>query len=306
MSDKSISERKVKKDLSFTGGILILYALLVLFLPHAFLYVMKRMQDTVFLESDILFFGIYYIFILVGTLVPFLILQKHFSISFKLISAKIDASFFDLFTQTIVFFAIVTVAVFISNIIGGYLGLEATLLSNIGNLLRAEYVGSPLFIFLYIIACPILEEFAFRGVLLNGLRRFGRLFALIASSTVFALAHTSFADMLTAFLMAYLLGKVFLRYHSIQPTIVIHILFNLFVYTLCIVPNGAAKYMNYLLILMYLFSVIYLVIHHSVTGIRIRNSVSSSEAMRLFFTRVTVIIAILLFIGHSVLLLLFP
>jgi membrane protease YdiL (CAAX protease family) len=65
---------------------------------------------------------------------------------------------------------------------------------------------------LYILNLTVLpavfEELAFRGILMQSLRRFGDGFALICSSLVFAFAHRSLVLMPNAFLMGLVIGTL--------------------------------------------------------------------------------------------------
>lgn len=305
MSEKTVSEKKAKQDFRFTGLSFFLYAAALLYIPHLFLLYMRDGIPEI-MENRILYFGIYYIFLLVGNLLPILLLKNRFSIKMKQFMGAIGDSLATIIGQTLVFFAIVTASMYISNTIGGYLNLEETLLSNIGTPLRAEYLDSPLFVFMFTAACPLLEEVLYRGVLLSALRRYGSFFALFVTTLLFALAHSAFTDFLPAAVMGFLLGKIALRYRSIQPTIAIHILFNLFLYFLAVAPASVTKYMQYGLLVVYLGAIIFLLINHGLTGYRVSRSANSMFALKLFFTRFSVILVIILLIGHSFLLLFLP
>ena len=71
----------------------------------------------------------------------------------------------------------------------------------------------------------LLEEFVFRGVILQSLKNFGEGFALIASSIIFAVAHRNLLQGVGAFFVGLILAFINLRTHSLKCAILIH-LFN--------------------------------------------------------------------------------
>ena len=75
---------------------------------------------------------------------------------------------------------------------------------------------------------PIVEEIYFRGVLLNGLKRHGVMFALIVSSFIFGFSHGSIPQGMAIFLASFVLGYLFIRTNNIVPGIIVHMINNLF------------------------------------------------------------------------------
>lgn len=74
----------------------------------------------------------------------------------------------------------------------------------------------------------IFEEIAFRGVLMQSLRRFGDSFALLTSAILFALVHISPLSMPNAFLMGLVIGYFVLFTGSLYTGMIIHLVHNLF------------------------------------------------------------------------------
>ena len=77
-----------------------------------------------------------------------------------------------------------------------------------------------------LIVTPIVEEIYYRGILLNGLKRHGVIFALFASSLLFGLAHGSMPRAISMFSSSFVLGYLFLKTNSIIPGIIVHMLNN--------------------------------------------------------------------------------
>lgn len=78
-----------------------------------------------------------------------------------------------------------------------------------------------------VVLAPIAEEIVFRGVLLPALRqRWGTGVAIAGSSAVFALMHITPVAILPIFLLALVLGYLFVRTRSLLVCIAAHALFN--------------------------------------------------------------------------------
>lgn len=73
----------------------------------------------------------------------------------------------------------------------------------------------------------ILEEFIYRGVLMQSLRRFGDGFALTISAVIFSLMHLNFVQAPNALLMGLVIGYFVIRTGSLVTGIVIHFFNNL-------------------------------------------------------------------------------
>lgn len=295
--EKKLSQKTVKKNFSTIGLLLILYIFMVMLIPYAFRYFVIESGSDIF-DDEIIYYGIYFIFLVLGTFIPFFIMKKRFIDKRKKIMKQIDATFVDLFVQTIVFFTICIALTYVSNILLNYLGLEGKLISGIGLNYEEAGLDNILYIFMLVFVSPILEEYAFRGVLLNSLSRYSNNFALYATSIIFALAHNNFAEMIPAFAMGIALGKTSLRYKSIQPTIIIHILFNIFIYVLCIMPLSVVKYMAYALVGICVLAFALILIGRY-EKISIQGSKTNAISTRIFYSRFTVVFSMILMIAYT-------
>lgn len=296
MSGKRISSLNVKKEFSFAGLVLIIYTLFFLITPQLLLVYLRETNSFV-LKNETIFFGVYYIFVLLS-MIPFLLLMKSGNIKLSKMTRKINASFKDIFSQTIVFFTFSTLAIYLLNTVSVWFGYSGRLISNIGNILSNEYLHNRLYVFMFLVACPLVEEFIFRGILLSYLKRYGKRFAMFATAIIYALAHTYFTDMIPSFVMGVLLAKSALRYKSIQTPIIIHILFNLLIYILCIVPNNIANFIWLGLLVVYILAIVF-VITKNYSFYRVPSSFNAGLVERIFFTRISVIIALILMIIKS-------
>lgn len=73
---------------------------------------------------------------------------------------------------------------------------------------------------------PLIEEFALRGVLMQSLRKYGNLFAIITSAFVFGVFHGNAVQMPFAFLCGLVIGYAVVASESLWTGIIIHALMN--------------------------------------------------------------------------------
>lgn len=84
-----------------------------------------------------------------------------------------------------------------------------------------------------IVIGPFMEEWIFRGVMAENLKRVvGTYWAIVASAALFALVHVYPVQMLTALGAGLVLGSFYMLTRSIATVITMHILYNGFIYCL--------------------------------------------------------------------------
>lgn len=301
MSEKkavTVSRRFAMNEFRTIGLVLILYCLLVLYLPipvNEFLAI-KKISKIWILDVDFL---VSLVTLVLGTFFPFLVLKIAYN-DVMPPRAKVRVSFLGLIANFVVFFAAISASIFLMTVISNFFNIPGQLVSGIGVSIDIDKLNDYFYIATFIFISPFLEEYAFRGVLLHSLGRYGKSFALYASAICFALAHGSFSEFLPSLVMGIILGKQSLRYKSYFPGLLLHICFNLFLYLLFIVPEGLGFYISLLLCLVYVIA-FFLVLTRQYEVIRIRKGRNIGRNIALFLSSPTVIIALLLFVGHSVL-----
>lgn len=72
----------------------------------------------------------------------------------------------------------------------------------------------------------IFEELLFRGIILNGLKQYGKVKAVIFSALLFALMHGSIDQTLYPILLGIVFGFVAIKTNSVVPTIIMHFINN--------------------------------------------------------------------------------
>lgn len=92
-----------------------------------------------------------------------------------------------------------------------------------------------------IIVAPITEEYIFRGVLLNGLKRYGERFAIISTSVLFGLIHGNLYQGISVTLFAMVLAYITIKKESILPAIGLHMANNLFSLVISILITNTSE-----------------------------------------------------------------
>ncbi|WP_161522247.1 CPBP family intramembrane glutamic endopeptidase [Bifidobacterium xylocopae] len=88
--------------------------------------------------------------------------------------------------------------------------------------------GSAVMFFYVSFFGPVVEEIVFRGVIMNALKRYGKVFAIITSAAMFGFFHSDLSQGLFAFLVGLVLGYVACEY-SIFWSMLLHIVNNLLI-----------------------------------------------------------------------------
>jgi membrane protease YdiL (CAAX protease family) len=83
----------------------------------------------------------------------------------------------------------------------------------------------------------IVEEFAFRGVVLGKLRKYGDHFAVLVSSALFGLIHLNLVQVPFAFVLGLILGILVVETNSMLPSILIHFTNNLWAISINIIEK---------------------------------------------------------------------
>ena len=78
-----------------------------------------------------------------------------------------------------------------------------------------------------VLLAPLIEEYMYRGVLLEGLKRYGEHFAVMASAAIFALSHGNLMQFLPAMLIGWFLGYVRVKTGSLSVCVLLHAMNNL-------------------------------------------------------------------------------
>ena len=78
-----------------------------------------------------------------------------------------------------------------------------------------------------VLLAPLVEEYAYRGVLIEGLKRYGERFGVMAAAVIFGLAHGNLMQFLPATLIGWFLGYVRVKTGSWSVCVLLHAMNNL-------------------------------------------------------------------------------
>lgn len=84
----------------------------------------------------------------------------------------------------------------------------------------------------------LVEEFAFRGIILGSLRKYSDSLAVLVSGVIFGLMHGNFAQIPFAIVVGLVLGYVAVKTNSLLPGIIIHFLNNALSVTLSLLSTN--------------------------------------------------------------------
>ncbi len=86
--------------------------------------------------------------------------------------------------------------------------------------------GILLYVLCLAVAPAFIEEMVFRGIIMQNLRRFGDIFALVASSLIFGIFHLNLIQMPYAFILGLGIGYFVMRTGSLWVGVIIHFINN--------------------------------------------------------------------------------
>lgn len=156
-----------------------------------------------------------------------------FSVSAKILNVRIDrtiqfglpkkGTFLPFVLVGMGFCSFANVATsFVSNIFSSFgVDYEVTQAENPGGIL-----GFLLILISTAIVPALVEEFAYRGIVLGLLKKFGEGFAIIVSAVLFGIMHSNFEQMPFAIIVGLILGYTYVKTGSIWTCIAIHFINN--------------------------------------------------------------------------------
>ena len=293
---KAVSESYAKGQFTTLGLVMILYLGVVIILNNVitdeFLSTLGLNFDRV--DYTYLVVGIKYIIILLGSMIPFFILMKVFDIRLSEMFVIPHISMTDVISLTIIFICLTSFVIFILSYVNIVLPIEGEILYPIGLNKGEDYFNNYLYIFLFVIGTPIIEEFVFRGVIYKALSQYGTMFGMFTSSLLFSLMTQRAGEMILAFVLSIFLTYVTARYRSIHPAVFIHIIFNgFFLLVIWLVQSAYANIAVILFLVLFVLGMV-IIVYRPIRFIRINRNPQSSYVFALFFSRISVIIFIIL------------
>ena len=132
----------------------------------------------------------------------------------------------------------------VTNIFLNYFGLAIPVSGELSGL---TLLSNVFYILLTVVVAPVMEEIVFRGMILESMKKYSPLFALIFSSVLFALAHLNLYQGLPVFGMSLAFGLVYLKTGSLAASIYMHFVNNLLAVVASYLP-GAETWLGILFV----------------------------------------------------------
>lgn len=232
---KFCQETTIKKTSSGLGFFVFAYFATMIAASTAFSYMFVITGSTSMDMVSMLFINIF-----VSVFSAFIPGLFYFLVSGRSVSETIKTSYVrqnELWALVFIGMAVAMISNIATNIIQtnfSFFGIE-------NSVNMSENVTNPLEIILCIVSTAIVpafaEEFAFRGIFMGTLRKFGDTFAIITSAIVFGAMHRNISQIPFAFLLGLVLAYVDCKTNSIIPSIIIHFLNNCYAVTLNILQS---------------------------------------------------------------------
>ncbi len=150
----------------------------------------------------------------------------------------------------------------------------------------------------------LVEEWAFRGVLLQSLRRFGDGYAILLSSIIFALAHANISQIPTTFLVGIIMAICVVMTGSVWSGVIIHFVNNALVILFTFIISNASPEnidlitlaKNAVYIILGILSVIYLAKNNpNIFNLRpVKSYIATRQKIFIYFSTLAMISVILL------------
>ena len=129
----------------------------------------------------------------------------------------------------VMFFLICCAAMYLSNFITQFISLAIRLIKGgeLLNPLDAIVNSNYIIAFIYaVLIAPVFEEIIFRKLLLNKLRRFGDLPAILMTGLAFGLFHFNFLQFFYAAVLGFLFAYITIRSNTIAYSVILHMIVN--------------------------------------------------------------------------------
>lgn len=217
----------IRKLSMFTGGACLIYVIV----QYIFVLILASTGMITPYTNDVIVQNALNIFCsIIALLLPFLFVYHQSTDENKKRIMKFDRPK-DAILAVLAVFAGLAVCL-VSNVVGNFIlgifsvfGIEFT--SGMEDVpVAKDFAGYIITILCYAVVPALIEEFAFRGVVLQPLRKYGDKFAIIVSSLIFSLMHGNMVQIPTAFISGLALGYFCIKTESLWTSVMIHFVNN--------------------------------------------------------------------------------
>lgn len=168
----------------------------------------------------------------------------------------------------------------------------------------SSFWGELFYILSALASAPLFEELVFRGIVLNGCKKYSTSFALFFSALLFGLMHMNLYQAIPVFGMAIAFGLVYLKTNSLVLPVFMHFINNL----LAVISSSFIQ-METLFVLVFsvaaIIGWIYLLRHRNEYLPYVQSTPQSRKAWKIVFQRPSFWLFVLVFLAMSFSIILF-
>lgn len=296
MSQTTLTVTQVKKKINTFGNALILYVIVLTIFRHGLNIFERYFPQALFDRAPSMIFYVgMNILILLLSFLPFHFVSKKLDVDLKKYYKK-NIAVGNLFVYTCVAIGIYFIFTSIMSLLSIFFNSNSYNLSFINKYHNIYLIITNIAFFTYeVIVRPICDEYVFRGVIQRNLGVFGRYFGVIASALLYALSQGNLIEAVPYFFIGWFLSIVSIKYHSIKPTIKIHVFMSLYLYLMRIIPNNFIWVISISIMLIYIVVALFIFSKHR-TFVSDFSSVFNIKLWKLLFTSSSIIVVCVVFL----------
>ena len=297
-----ITTKQAKHQVNIFGFPLALYILLNLLLWHGIRILYTYTDIVLFdMDQDILFLmgGIAATLIITFVFFPISAGRLHLHLKDYMKPVKMDL--LDRIAYISIGLAITLLTTYTGSLLKFLLHPADNAFAFVGHFTTdANILKNILYIVLFVFLQPISDEYIFRAVIQRQLGHYSRIFGVLASAVLYAIAQPSLSDAIPAFFLGWYLATLTLHFHSIKPALHVHLSISLFLWIISVIPEEYALIPIIVIILNYAATLLFLignVVNYKIAFVRF----PEKKLWKIVFTSSTIVFCILLFVLANIL-----
>jgi len=157
-----------------------------------------------------------------------------------------------------------------------------------------QIIKNILYLLHFVLIKPVCDEYIFRGIIQRQLGHYGRYFGVLGSAALYAISQPNLVDAVPAFFVGWYLSLITLRYHSIRPSVQVHIALCLFLWALDVIPGNYLWLITVFIIVIYILAGLFLFQKRVDTGL-VRYGATEWKLWRILLTSGSIIVCMVLF-----------
>ena len=296
-----ITTKQAKRQINHFGRSLLIYVLLSVAVKYALIYT-ERYFPNVLNGMDAELANLYasIILLLFVTLVPFSIsaLALHLDIRDYLRNPRLRID--RVIALICIGIGLNLLVTSISTLFYFFFHTQSTEYAFLGNFSTNDNIIKNLvYLAYFVLVKPICDEYIFRGIIQRQLGHYGRYFGVLGSAFLYMIAQANLVDAIPAFVIGWYLSLITLRYHSIQPSIIVHISISLFLWGINVIPGNYLWLITLFIVLIYVFAGLFVFQKRVDTGM-VRYGATEWKLWKILLTSSSIVLCIIIFIVNVI------